>query len=221
MKLCSIEVCNKKVFAKGWCTTHYQRWRFHGNPEYNHRLQYEGVCKVESCEAKKAQKDYCMAHYMRWYRHGDPLEGRVSPSKKRKGDNFCGADTCPTAQRLRGQLHYHKNKQDYVARAKAQPKEQTNKYKKNWKKKNPAKVLVHGRFRKRNLKEATPPWLTDEHWDQMNDVYLEAQKLTEDTGIEHHVDHIVPLKARANVRGLHVPWNLRVMTGEENMTRSR
>ncbi len=31
-KKCSIEGCEKVVFAKGWCTTHFGRWRNHGNP---------------------------------------------------------------------------------------------------------------------------------------------------------------------------------------------
>lgn len=219
--MCSITGCEKKVFARGWCTTHYQRWKFHGDPEYDHKAKYRGSCEVEGCTDKKFQKGYCRAHHMRWWRYGDPLKGKARRAEKRTGHNYCGADVCPSAQRLRGALHYHKNKAKIIARAKAQPKEKLNAYKKTWKAKNPAKVLLHGRLRKRQIKEAAPPWLTDEHWDAMNKVYAEAQQLTESTGIEHHVDHVIPLKARSNVRGLHVPWNLRVMTAADNMQRKR
>lgn len=32
MMLCSIEGCRNKHFARGWCNTHYYRWRRHGDP---------------------------------------------------------------------------------------------------------------------------------------------------------------------------------------------
>ncbi len=32
MKTCSIEGCGKRVYGHGWCNTHYQRWRRHGDP---------------------------------------------------------------------------------------------------------------------------------------------------------------------------------------------
>lgn len=31
-KICSIENCRKKVFGRGWCTTHWRRWSRHGDP---------------------------------------------------------------------------------------------------------------------------------------------------------------------------------------------
>lgn len=76
----------------------------------------------------------------------------------------------------------------------------------------------------RKLK-ATPPWLTDEHRRQIEAFYEEARHLTELTGIEHQVDHIVPLKAvdpvtgERNACGLHVPWNLQVITARENIAK--
>lgn len=32
IKLCSIDGCNKKLYAKGFCKNHYQRFRKHGDP---------------------------------------------------------------------------------------------------------------------------------------------------------------------------------------------
>lgn len=32
MKHCSIGGCEKPTLARGWCGTHYQRWRKHGDP---------------------------------------------------------------------------------------------------------------------------------------------------------------------------------------------
>lgn len=31
---CSIDECNERVTARGWCKTHYGRWHDHGDPNY-------------------------------------------------------------------------------------------------------------------------------------------------------------------------------------------
>jgi len=46
--------------------------------------------------------------------------------------------------------------------------------------------------------------------------YEDAQRLTAETGIEHHVDHIWPLSKG----GPHLPWNLQVITATENLQKS-
>lgn len=69
--------------------------------------------------------------------------------------------------------------------------------------------------RRASLLNATPSWLTGDHWKQIRQFYSEAQRKSRQTGIEHHVDHVVPLKSPI-VCGLHVPWNLQVITESEN-----
>lgn len=73
--------------------------------------------------------------------------------------------------------------------------------------------------------KASPPWLNAEHKEAIRAIYAEAARLTEATGIEHQVDHVVPLKAkdRAGMRiasGLHVPWNLQILTAFENQSKN-
>jgi len=43
---------------------------------------------------------------------------------------------------------------------------------------------------------ATPPWLTAKQKQATRTVYEEAQRLTDETGIPHHVDHVIPLKVK-------------------------
>ena len=43
----------------------------------------------------------------------------------------------------------------------------------------------------------------------------QAQRLTQETGISHHVDHVIPLQGRL-VSGLHVHTNMQIITGSEN-----
>lgn len=64
--------------------------------------------------------------------------------------------------------------------------------------------------------QATPPWSDSE---QIRLVYQEAARLQAEDGVARHVDHIVPLQGRL-VCGLHVSWNLRVMTATENLKKA-
>jgi hypothetical protein len=66
---------------------------------------------------------------------------------------------------------------------------------------------------------ATPVWLTPEQHKQILEFYTEAKRLEQETCTKHHVDHIVPLQG-LSVCGLHVPWNLQILTAKENVRKS-
>lgn len=67
--------------------------------------------------------------------------------------------------------------------------------------------------------QATPSWLTKEQKAEINEFYILAHELTQKTGIKHEVDHIHPLQG-TNFTGLHVPWNLQVITKSQNCLKS-
>ena len=60
---------------------------------------------------------------------------------------------------------------------------------------------------------ATPTWAD---FREIKKVYAEALRLTIATGVQHHVDHELPLQ-HPLVSGLHVPGNLRVLTEKQNL----
>jgi len=64
----------------------------------------------------------------------------------------------------------------------------------------------------RRKKRATPSWVNKNDFEA---IYDKARKLSEQTGINHEVDHIIPLKGEL-VCGLHVPENLQIITECEN-----
>lgn len=67
-------------------------------------------------------------------------------------------------------------------------------------------------------KMATPPWLTALHFQQIEIFYDAAAKLTKEFGVKMDVDHIIPIQGEI-VCGLHVPWNLQILTAKENQSK--
>lgn len=95
---------------------------------------------------------------------------------------------------------------------------------KEWALANPhkSKALSNERVMRRYAakKNRTPKWLTAPQKAALVEFYSKAQAISRETKIKHHVDHIVPLMGRT-VSGLHVPWNLQVLTGKENCKKQR
>ncbi len=63
---------------------------------------------------------------------------------------------------------------------------------------------------------ATPSWVDEEEINKVNLKHDDAWWITQLTGVEHHVDHVHPLRGK-NFSGLHTSWNLQVMVGAENL----
>jgi hypothetical protein len=88
-----------------------------------------------------------------------------------------------------------------------------------WQKQNPDKIAAIVAKRRASKLNATPSWLTQEHYDQIKHLYAHAKECEMLTGDKYHVDHIVPLQGK-NVSGLHVPWNLQVLPADINIKKS-
>lgn len=114
---------------------------------------------------------------------------------------------------------YLANRDQVIARAKTRPYAETKEYKRTWKERNIVWVRADTKARRRKHREATPPWLTRKQKTEIRQLYEIAITMTKTTGEQYVVDHIVPLRSDI-VCGLHVPWNLRVITQEENLKKS-
>ena len=104
---------------------------------------------------------------------------------------------------------------------------------KNWRKNHPEKARVkdkrhyhrkyaryphkfHQRSAKyRNAKRKLTFPMTEIERMMCDNYYEMARELTKTTGVKHHVDHIWPISKG----GPHLPWNLRVITAQENWSK--
>lgn len=114
---------------------------------------------------------------------------------------------------------YMQNREAVIERAKVQSPEKKREYRNAWKERNSMIVLANNKVRRRKHREATPPWVTREQKSEMRAIYEMAITMSKTTGEQYVVDHIYPLRSEV-VCGLHVPWNLRVITRAENLQKS-
>jgi hypothetical protein len=102
----------------------------------------------------------------------------------------------------------------------AKNKDRKREYDKQWIENNRAISRSHKANRRAKERKATPSWLTSDQTEAIRTIYLEAERLSRETGTPYQVDHIVPLSGKI-VSGLHVPWNLRAIPAQENNRRPR
>jgi hypothetical protein len=110
-----------------------------------------------------------------------------------------------------------KAKASHAAWVKANP-EKNKANKATWIRSNRGKKNAWNMEYKAAKLQAAPKWLTKTQLFEIESFYVEAAKLTKETGIPHEVDHITPLQGK-NVSGLHVPWNLQILTKSENSSK--
>lgn len=86
---------------------------------------------------------------------------------------------------------------------------------KEYRKKYPDKVNHWSRMKQCAKAQRIPVWLTVEDKWVISEIYELAKLRSRCTGVEWHVDHIIPLRGKT-VSGLHTPINLQVILEQEN-----
>jgi len=89
MKICSVEECERKAKALGFCPKHYERFKAHGDTENRPRKTRQS-CRVEDCLREAKAFGYCQKHYERFKKHGDP---NVVLKKKERA-KLCTVEGC-------------------------------------------------------------------------------------------------------------------------------
>jgi hypothetical protein len=107
---CSIDGCERKLTARGWCATHYMRWRKYGdvNANFGPKRSAKGTCIVSDCDREDAGvHGYCSKHAQAWRKHGDPLI-----NKRDTGRKICIIDGCEKFVDGNGlcPMHWRRNK---------------------------------------------------------------------------------------------------------------
>jgi len=118
-----------------------------------------------------------------------------------------------------GREYHARNRDKRLAAQKVSRATNPEKYRrltKAWRKENMGYVLAKNAARRAAKMQRTPLWLTKEDLKAIETLYIMARHKTKTTGKPWHVDHIIPLQGEL-VSGLHVPSNLQVILGVENL----
>jgi len=183
---------------------------------------------MEYPKTRKEAKELGATHYFT----GDPCtRGHIAPRKTKGACVECMKENWAKdnakrslqpkseAAKEAGRRYYERNRKTVIARAQARPAEEKKAYKKKYKEENPDLYKALTSLRRRRFRDATPPWITYRQKAEIRQLYQIAITMANTTGEQYVVDHIVPLRGK-DVCGLHVPWNLRVITQEENLKKS-
>lgn len=147
--------------------------------------------------------------------------------------NKAFAEANPKAKKEYSRKWIQNNKEKHSANNKQwiqNNRDKSSEYSKKWQDKNKEAVVAYRKEYKLNNRASctalenkrraskllrTPNWLTEEHLEQIRTEYKLASWCTKVMGEPYEVDHIVPLQGK-NVSGLHVPWNLQVISKVDN-----
>lgn len=109
---CLVDDCQKPAgvpgTARGWCSTHYHRWKSTGDPLLtlsDLKPKPSPTCSVDGCDWPRWARGYCATHYQRWRARGvaGPAEREWTPAIGR-----CSVRECRRSARKKGlcQRHY-------------------------------------------------------------------------------------------------------------------
>jgi hypothetical protein len=106
-ELCTVPPCNRPAVTRGWCHTHYLRWRRTGDVQAERPIGGAGdeACTVDACSGEVYARGLCEPHYRRKRRTGDvDAERPVGAAVERE---LCAVPSCENTATERGWCHGH------------------------------------------------------------------------------------------------------------------
>jgi len=107
----------------------------------------------------------------------------------------------------------------YMKRYAEENRENLREYFRGLSKNCPKRIALNARIAQKRRAMQRAAWLP---WIKSSDfkhIFEMRGKISSETGVEHHVDHYYPL-VHKDFCGLHVPWNMQIITAEENYRKS-
>lgn len=164
-------------------------------------------CAVASeAETRKFNRDKLRANHAAWRaKNPDRVRYHSAQSRARNPEKHAERSRAyreknPDVMRKSARKYYERNKEKVLEKTRNRP---------------PSLNAFYTRMYQLRRTRAAPPWLTEQHKAQIKAFYDAARVATQITGVLHHVDHIFPIKGKTSC-GLHVPWNLQILTAVEN-----
>lgn len=190
--------CAKADLLRDYWKDVPKTWTKEREKEYNdqYRLQNAEKLKVKNKLYREANKEEVSAGKKRCY------EAKKEEYKSRIKANY-HAD--PEKKIEYQKLYATKNH------------EKVTKYFKKWVADNHGVISANRVRRRTGRQNATPLWADLK---AIGFIYNESKRLTEETGVKHNVDHIIPLRGKL-VCGLHCENNLRIITETENKRKGK
>lgn len=131
------------------------------------------------------------------------------PKSKRPHAITCASKSCQQKYKNEWARNNPKSKTDWIKRNPEKRALSSS----NYMKRNRGYYNNYSALRARHKRQAQPKWLSEFDVFYMEELYDMASR----RALE--VDHIVPIKSKL-VCGLHVPWNLQLLTRNENARKS-
>lgn len=112
-RTCSIEGCDRRHSARGYCDVHYRRVLTHGHPDAERpvmeRAAFVPNCTVKGCGRPTNARGLCPGHYNRLFKYGD-VRAEIPLRLYPEYGSTCSIDGCDKKRSARGwcAAHYRK-----------------------------------------------------------------------------------------------------------------